>query len=422
MSPLKLCATLALLTGSTVVCGEALRYQGELLDGGQPANGRYDLRLTPHRNASSKSSLAPGITFEDVLVEQGFFYLEPDFGDAGNLGTDIWLELGVRDAEDSGTFAVIEGRTKSVLSPLVGQCWSTTGDSGVNAATNFLGTTDGAPLVLRSSAGVGINTTSPRDMLTLRGPDDFLDGPNLQLLGDGADQVESGRIRFVEGSAVGNLRGAYIHYNGSTNMLGIGAHTASNADPAGDIDHLTIRRSSTPFVGIGKIADEVLDVAGSIQIDGGVRYAQRSSHFYSIMGKVFSELQESDCKGGSVAIFQRGGFGGGNCVASASITLPDGARIIALRGMFLDQTPDQSCSLALSRIVTGSGGGFVESLEQVDSGISFDGSEVTRAATGLNRAVDNVDTAYAFRFTSGAFNCQLQMAQVEYTLPGGFIP
>jgi hypothetical protein len=59
------------------------------------------------------------------------------------------VEVAVREP-GQGAFSRIPARTKAIAAPLIGQCWSTTGDSGANPSTNFLGTTDGLPLVLRT--------------------------------------------------------------------------------------------------------------------------------------------------------------------------------------------------------------------------------------------------------------------------------
>jgi len=85
-------------------------------------------------------------------------------------------------------------------------------------------------------------------MLTLRGPDETIMGPSLFFFGNSSDQVESGRIRFVEGTASTNFRGAYIRYDGSGNTSGnrlhIGVHNPSSNSTLDDIDIITIERSS----------------------------------------------------------------------------------------------------------------------------------------------------------------------------------
>lgn len=61
-----------------------------------------------------------------------------------------WVEIGVRDP-GIGAFSHIPARTKAVAAPLIGQCWATTGDTGSNSATNFLGTIDAQPLAIRAA-------------------------------------------------------------------------------------------------------------------------------------------------------------------------------------------------------------------------------------------------------------------------------
>ncbi|MGH6839737.1 MAG: hypothetical protein ACREDT_13265 [Methylocella sp.] len=55
--------------------------------------------------------------------------------------------------------------------------WDLTGNGGTNPATNFLGTTDGQPLVIQPGTGnVGIGTTKPEDKLSVNGKIMFTDG------------------------------------------------------------------------------------------------------------------------------------------------------------------------------------------------------------------------------------------------------
>jgi hypothetical protein len=105
--------------------------------------------------------------------------------------------------------------------------------------------------LIRAAGGVGINTNSPRAMLTLRGPDHDTFGPNILLFGNTNDQFESGRIRFVEGTALNNWRGGYIHFDGQGNMFHIGVHPESDSDVQNDINAITITRTGIPGVGIG---------------------------------------------------------------------------------------------------------------------------------------------------------------------------
>ncbi|HEX9816179.1 MAG TPA: tail fiber domain-containing protein [Candidatus Thermoplasmatota archaeon] len=98
--------------------------------------------------------------------------------------------------------------------------------------------------LIRAAGGVAIGTNSPRGMLTLRGPEDPIMGPSLFFFGDASDQAESGRIRFVEGTAAANHRGAYIHYDGNANRLHIGRHNTNDTDIANDENVITIPRDN----------------------------------------------------------------------------------------------------------------------------------------------------------------------------------
>jgi hypothetical protein len=123
-------------------------YEGRLDDFGRPANGRYDLKLTAYRQAAQGTTLAAPMTFEGVEVRDGRFRLDMDL--ALVESADVWLEVAVRQS-GSPAFSAVPGRSKAIAAPLIGACWSTTGDSGSDPALNFLGTTDAQPLVLRTA-------------------------------------------------------------------------------------------------------------------------------------------------------------------------------------------------------------------------------------------------------------------------------
>jgi trimeric autotransporter adhesin len=122
-------------------------YQGQLQDSGQPANGRYDIRLSPFVDAYGSATLAEPLIFPGVEVRDGNFRLEFELGPL--RAEHAWLELAVSDA-NANRYSTIAGRSKAVAAGPIGQCWSTTGDAGSTPATHFLGTTDAQPLVLRT--------------------------------------------------------------------------------------------------------------------------------------------------------------------------------------------------------------------------------------------------------------------------------
>ncbi len=142
-----LVVALAVALASPAALAARFVYEGRLDDGGKPADGRYDLKLAPYGHERLGATLAAPVTFEGVEVRDGRFRLDVELplvaADA------VWLEVAVRAAGEAD-FAAIPGRAKVIAAPLIGACWSTTGDSGSNPSTNFIGTTDAQPFVVRT--------------------------------------------------------------------------------------------------------------------------------------------------------------------------------------------------------------------------------------------------------------------------------
>ncbi len=149
--PLRTLCFLALTAALAAPSAHAARlvYSGVLEVDGQPANGRHDVRLTAYASADGAVPKASPVEFHAVEVKDGRFEVALDLpGEA----REAWVDLAVRPT-GSGAFVPLLGRSKAALAPeAIGQCWSSTGDSGSNPATNFLGTTDAQPLVLRTQS------------------------------------------------------------------------------------------------------------------------------------------------------------------------------------------------------------------------------------------------------------------------------
>jgi hypothetical protein len=145
--PQLLAFTIALLLAAPGARATSFTYEGRLDDLGQPANGRYDLRLSAYGDAAQGATLAAPITFDGVEVKDGRFRLDVALPLVN--ADQVWLEVAVRGSGEPA-FSVIPGRSKAIAAALIGACWSSTGDSGVNPATNFIGTTDAQPFVVRT--------------------------------------------------------------------------------------------------------------------------------------------------------------------------------------------------------------------------------------------------------------------------------
>jgi len=96
------------------------------------------------------------------------------------------------------------------------------------------------------------------------------------LMGTGSDQVESGRIRFVEGTSTGNWRGGFIHLDGTANRFHIGVHSASDNNTANDINSISMNRGNGN-VGIGtENPNYLLEVNGTAAKPGGGSWSNSS--------------------------------------------------------------------------------------------------------------------------------------------------
>src|SRR5256886_3159526 len=177
----------------------AFTYQGRLIDNGSPANGAYDLRFTLHSaSTGTNNQLGGTIQIAWVLVTNGLFKEELDFGASPFDGEDRWLEIGVRPGGSTNAFTVLDPRQRlspspyalfapnaamangvatSAISatqlntpglPATGQvlayggtglvwtnasaaaaAWTLNGNSGTTPGVNFLGTSDNQPLEIK---------------------------------------------------------------------------------------------------------------------------------------------------------------------------------------------------------------------------------------------------------------------------------
>ncbi|MDW8419794.1 MAG: hypothetical protein RML37_10295, partial [Chitinophagales bacterium] len=147
------------------------------------ASGPYFLKTETDPNGGTNYTITG--TQELMSVPYALYAAQAGNAVNYNAGSGITISSGTISAVDnsatneiqtlslSGTNLSISGSGgNSVdLAPLLDNTWKTTGNSGTNPATNFLGTTDGQPLVIRTSnterlritqtGDVGIGTTTP---------------------------------------------------------------------------------------------------------------------------------------------------------------------------------------------------------------------------------------------------------------------
>ena len=139
--------TLALLLAAANVSAEPWTYSRTLSDGDKPANGRYDLRVTL-LDASRSNPIGSPITFYSVDVRDGAFTVDVDFG--SDLSNAPPMRLKTEVSKNNAPFVALGEPTRfDPKVALAGVCWDTQGNAETNPATNFIGTSDTQPLVLR---------------------------------------------------------------------------------------------------------------------------------------------------------------------------------------------------------------------------------------------------------------------------------
>lgn len=90
--------------------GNGFTYQGELLQGGSPANGTFDFRFRLFDAASGGSQVGNTVTKDDVQVTKGRFTVVLDFGEGLFKGDARWLEIAVRPGNSTGPYTVLTPR------------------------------------------------------------------------------------------------------------------------------------------------------------------------------------------------------------------------------------------------------------------------------------------------------------------------
>lgn len=183
--------------------------------------------------------------------------------------------------------------------------WGNTGDSVINPATNFIGTTDNTDFVTRTNnterirvtgtGNVGINTSNPAARLLIINPSagnptDILElsinncgaacsegtARNLVLNNKNGTNTTFALLAIVPSGSASNPEGSRImgiDRDTTKNLAGLDFQTRDTAGTAGNmLSRLTIR--SNGRVGIGTTApDQLLSVNGNASKTGGTTWA-----------------------------------------------------------------------------------------------------------------------------------------------------
>ena len=105
------------LCASAAALDTAFSYQGRLMDAGSPANDDYDFQFILYDAVIGGSQVGPISYVDDTAVADGFFTAHLDFGTGVFAGTDLWLEVSVRDGSSTGSYTPLAPRQPLTAAP-----------------------------------------------------------------------------------------------------------------------------------------------------------------------------------------------------------------------------------------------------------------------------------------------------------------
>lgn len=135
------------------VQAESFNYHGTLETAGQPADGRYDLKLTFYSSERGGNVVAGPVEVAGVAVRDGRFSVPVDLGTSLAGAGETWLAVAVRSG--NGGWEALDGR--SAVAPAASSCpgsWALDGNADM-PPDSFLGTADARDLFIRTN---GMNT------------------------------------------------------------------------------------------------------------------------------------------------------------------------------------------------------------------------------------------------------------------------
>ena len=249
-SCLFLSITLVGLVLSAPAQTSSIAYQGQLADGGVPANGSYDFQFKVFNHPSAGSQISSTLTKGNLDLSNGLFTVTLDFGTNVFDGGDRWLAVSVRPGDSTGAYSNLLPRQPILSTPY--SLRALNAGFAIAAATATTAGTAGAA-VNATTAGLATNAFSAQAFTDpLAGDVIGTQGATVvsKVAGQSAASVASGAIaanaatsantpdaivkRDASGSvAVGNISALGVTGDGSELVNLNGANLAA-ASVAGD--------------------------------------------------------------------------------------------------------------------------------------------------------------------------------------------
>ena len=311
------CWLFALVIGSAAMNlnlqaqGTAFLYQGRLSDGGNPANGYYDLSFSLYDQPTNGNLISGPLTNLAVAVTGGLFTTNINFG-AVFTGTNYWLAVGVRPNGDTNAFTVLQP-----LQPVLPVPYAVF----ANSASNLLGGLSTAQLEgtlsstqLAGSYSSAISFTNIDDNFAGNGSGlAFLNGSqitsgtvadvhlstNVALLN--ANQMFTGSNYFTSSNTFTNRGNSFVGSFFGNGLVGWIPVSVTTTQAMPDAGYLLLSSNLTtvilPTTNVLLIGD-IVRIAGAGS--GGWIVAQNTNE--SVMGLFYSHTNSSWLQSGASSI------------------------------------------------------------------------------------------------------------------------
>jgi hypothetical protein len=354
------------LAASTCASAEPFVFRGDLQDGGKPAEGAHELRLTLYAHPAAQLPLAGPLELTGVVLQDGRFAVDVDFGALPAGVSEGWLEVAVRAQDEGGALVTLPGRERVALkaAQICPASWALAGNADTNAAVDFLGTTTAQPLVLRGNnqrvayyesiplttgttanvvLGAAANSSAPGVRGASIGGGGSTSGGDDDVADDGPNQVFSHYATVAGGNK--NRAGEQVG-DGDFASIGGGLENLVLAD-AGHVGggyHGTITAAYGTIGGgfFNVVQGERGTIAG-----GENNFAQGASS--AVAGGVFN----------FAAGVAAGVPGGNDNCAGGDLSLAAGHRAKVRPGNAVPAVPGTACAVATSSDADGDEGSFV---------------------------------------------------------------
>jgi hypothetical protein len=174
---------------------QSFSYQGRLSDAGVVANGAYgfSFKLT---TAPTNGTVLGTVTQDNVLVSNGLFHTELDFGSNAFNGSLRWLEIGVRPSATLQNFVTLQPRQPITAAPQA--LYALTAGTATTLPWTALTQIPAGPGLILSNSTFGVATQGITHAMLAN---DAVETANLK---DGAVT----RNKIAAGQAVKSLNGA----------------------------------------------------------------------------------------------------------------------------------------------------------------------------------------------------------------------